>query len=56
MVADVDRMDACIETERIDVGEERVKELVAEALALRLVEPEAVDQILFGFVEELDVH
>lgn len=49
-------VDAGIDLQRIDIGKKRVKEVVAKSWGLSLVEPEAIHEIPFGFVKDLDRH
>ena len=53
----VDRvMDSGVDKEGVDVGEERIQEVPAQASFLPLVEMKPGDQVGFGLVEDLDSH
>jgi hypothetical protein len=41
-------MDACVEDERVDVGEQGIKEILAEPLTLRLIEQTTRMEIVNG--------
>lgn len=49
-------MNARVERQRINVGEERVEEIVAHALALLLIKIPPIRQVLAGGGEEVDFH
>jgi hypothetical protein len=56
MKAEASHMDAGKEVERVYVREEGIEEVVAEAGLLRLVESETFDEVLLGFIEDMDLH
>jgi hypothetical protein len=56
MKTEASRMDAGIEMKGVYVREKGIQKVVAEAGVLRLVETEAFDEVLLGFLEDLDLH
>jgi hypothetical protein len=56
VVAKVLRVDAGENPEGVDVGEEGVEEVVPQPPALAFVEPEAIEEVFLGVVQDLDSH
>jgi len=56
MITEVSRVNACVELKGIYVGEDGIEKVITKTFVLSLVETEAVDKILFGFVKNLNLH
>ena len=53
---EVPGMNACVESEGVNVRKQGIEEIVAEARRLKFIEAEAFDQVQFGLVKNLDFH
>src|SRR5437870_1256199 len=49
-------MHSGVNQERVDVREERVEEIRTESGLLRFIKVITLDQVRFGFIEDLDLH
>jgi hypothetical protein len=52
----MDRMNTSIKLQRVDVGEKRIKEVIAQPLHLAFIEAIAFNEVLLGLVKNLDSH
>jgi len=55
-MAKVSRVNACVELEGVNVRKQGIEKIITEPPALSFIEAEAVYQVLFGFVKNLDLH
>ena len=55
-MSEVSRVYTCVELEGINVRKQGIEEIIAEPPALSFIEAKAIDQVLLGFVKNLDLH
>lgn len=56
VIPKVSGMYSCIDMEGINVRGKGIKEIIAKSLALSFVEAKAVNQVLLGFIKNLNSH
>ena len=49
-------VNAGLKLQRVDVGEKRIEEVIAQSRHLAFAEPVALNEVLLGLVKDLDFH